>query len=573
MLTSPSPRASALVPALVITCVALTSGLVPAAAQSFPGAVVGESKISSIAGGFAGALDDADAFGRSLSSLGDLDGDGTVEVAVGALGDDDGGLEHGAVWVLSLAPDGTVVDESKISETAGGFTGDLDTGDWFGFASARLPDLDGDGVPELAVGAPRDDDGGANRGAVYILFLDVDGSVGSHLKLGATSGGFVGPITNNDQFGTSLACLGDLDGDGSVELAVGALGDDDGGANLGAVWVLSLGPGGALVGESKISATSGGFTGSVAGDDQFAISLSAPGDLDGDGVDDLVVGARAADDGGPDRGAVWLLFLATDGSVKGHGKISATDGGLVGPLEDGDFFGASCVGLGDLDGDGHGDLAVGANLDAAADGIVRGSVWVLFLDGAGGVRAETQIAQSGGGFVGDLDLDDDFGISLSALGDLSGDGQQELITGALWDDDGGTDRGALWLVTLDAAQWIGLGHGLAGAAGVPSLTGEGTLVGGELASLTIADGLPGSSVFLVLGFTQLELPLKGGVLVPDPVFLFDPIPLDGAGGLHLPFVWPVGQPSDLPLVMQGWIPDAAAVKNFASTNGLLAITP
>ena len=79
----------------------------------------------------------------------------------------------GAVWMLLLKSDGTVKSHQKISDTEGGFTGGLDDDDWFGVAGvASLGDLDGDGRGDLAVGAPHDDDGGANRGAVWILFLD-----------------------------------------------------------------------------------------------------------------------------------------------------------------------------------------------------------------------------------------------------------------------------------------------------------------------------------------------------------------------------------------------------------------
>ncbi len=78
----------------------------------------------------------------------------------------------GAVRTLFLRPDGTVKSSQKISDTFGQFSGDLGGWDYFGWSVARLPDLDGDGVAELAVGAAADDDGGNGRGAVWILFLN-----------------------------------------------------------------------------------------------------------------------------------------------------------------------------------------------------------------------------------------------------------------------------------------------------------------------------------------------------------------------------------------------------------------
>ncbi len=134
--------------------------------------VTDDQKISELEGRFArDRLDDEDFFGVSASALGDLDGDGVTDLAVGAYRDDDGGSERGAVWVLFLQADGTVKRHQKISDTEGGFTGTLDDDDLFGISVSALGDLDGDGVVDLAVGATRDDDGGFNRGEVWVLFL------------------------------------------------------------------------------------------------------------------------------------------------------------------------------------------------------------------------------------------------------------------------------------------------------------------------------------------------------------------------------------------------------------------
>ena len=163
---------------------------------------------------------------------------------MGAFRDDDGGVppdaNRGAVWVLFLNPDGMVKSHQKISDTQGGFTGKLDDGEAFGFSAASLSDLDGDGVGDLAVGAAGDTDGGFDRGAVWMLFLNTDGTVKSHQKISDTQGGFTGMLDDSDYFGRSIVSLGDLNGDGVGDLAAGAWGDDDGGSGRGAVWVLFL---------------------------------------------------------------------------------------------------------------------------------------------------------------------------------------------------------------------------------------------------------------------------------------------------------------------------------------------
>jgi len=191
----------------------------------FDGTVKAHQKISDLQGGFTGILDNEDRFGVSVANLGDLDGDGVVDLAVGAPLDDDGGINPGAAWILFLDDDGSVKAHQKISNIQGGFTGILDNGDLFGFSVANLGDLDGDGVVDLAV---------------WILFLDDDGSVKAHQKISDIQGGFTGILDNGDRFGRSIASLGDLVGDDERALVVGAYRDDDGGTDRGAVWILFL---------------------------------------------------------------------------------------------------------------------------------------------------------------------------------------------------------------------------------------------------------------------------------------------------------------------------------------------
>jgi len=420
-----------------------------------PGTVLSEQKISDTAGGFGGLLGNFDLFGSSVVSLGDLNGDGVGDLAVGVVGDDDGGFGRGALWVLFLDPNGRVISEQKISDTTSGFGGVLDNFDQFGLSVASLGDLDGDGIGDLAVGAPGDGDGGQSRGAVWVLFLDPNGRVTSEQKISDTAGGFGGVLDNADTFGISVASLGDLDGDGVGDLAVGAMGDDDGGGfGRGAVWVLFLDPNGRVISEQKISDTAGGFGGVLDNADWFGFSVASLGDLDGDGVGDLAVGARQDDDGGFSRGALWILFLDPNGRVTSEQKISDTAGGFGGVLDDLDLFGSSVTSLGDLDGDGVGDLAVGAPGNDN-DGSFDGAVWVLFLDPNGRVISEQKISDTAGGFGGVLDIDDDhFGVSVASLGDLDGDGVGDLAVGANQDDDGGGLRGAVWLLFLEGPDGL-----------------------------------------------------------------------------------------------------------------------
>ncbi len=344
------------------------------------GTVKSQQKISDTEGNFTGTLDDGDEFGWSVAGMGDLDGDGVADLAVGAYGDDDGASAAGAVWMLFLNPDGTVKAHQKISNTEGNFTDTLDTTDLFGTAVANVGDFNGDGVTDLAVGGYGDDDGdGPSHGAVWMLFLNSDGTVKAHQKISDTEGNFTGTLDNYDLFGSAVTSIGDLDGDGVTDLAVGAHQDDDGGIVRGAVWVLLLNEDGTVKSHQKLSDTEGTFLGTLKNYDHFGHDVANVGDFDGDGVTDIAVGAYTDDGGGTSRGAVWMLFLNSDGTVKDYQEINDISGNFLGTLEDSDFFGTSVTTLGDLDGDGTVDLAVGTSADNDG-GTTEGAVYVLFME-------------------------------------------------------------------------------------------------------------------------------------------------------------------------------------------------
>lgn len=358
------------------------------------GLAIGQQKISDTSGGFLGAIDDGDEFGMSLSSVGDLDGDGVTDIAVGAPFDDDGGSDRGAVWILFLNANGTVKGHQKISDTVGNFAGSLTNGDQFGFAVAGIADVDGDMVRDLAVGAPFDDDGGADRGATWVLFMNANGTVKNQAKISDLTGGFGGVLADSNLFGASLSSYRDLNNDNVPDLAVGVPGDGDGGFFRGAVWNIFLNSAGGVVGSQKISDTAGGFTGTLDDSDEFGSSLAAIADINGDGVDDVMVGAVGDDDGGANRGAVWVLMLNVTGDVALRRKISSTTGGLVGPLANGNAFGSGVVSPKDIDADGVADLVVGARFDSDG-GPTRGAVYVLFLDGTPGAFCGDDVLDPG----------------------------------------------------------------------------------------------------------------------------------------------------------------------------------
>jgi len=319
---------------------------------------------------------------------------------------------------VNALSDGTVKDFQKINNDDGGIGSPLDAIDHFGRAVEHLGDLDGDGVEDIAVGAYQDDDGGQSKGAVYILFMKKDGTVKSFQKISDTSGGLNGQIPQSSLFGWGIANIDDLDGDGVIDLAVGATGDND-----GSLWILFMNNDGTVKSFQKTAAIN------ALENDRYSNAIANLGDLDGDDVQDLAVGEFERDDG---SGAVWILFMNSDGTIKDSNEISNTNGILAGLLDPNAGFGFDVDSIGDLDGDGVEDLAVGAHR--------VGSVYILFMNSDGTAKSFNKITP----LVGN----DNFGISVANMGDLDGDGVTDLAVGEENDNDGGDRRGAIHIFFL-----------------------------------------------------------------------------------------------------------------------------
>jgi len=388
-------------------------------------------------------------------------------------------LALSATPLVATAQVGSVLHFQHVNEALGGFGDALQTDDWFGTALTGLGDVDGDGVPDMAVSAILHDDGGSNRGAVWILFLNPDSTVKAWQKISQTQGGFGGTLADDSIFGVGLASIGDLDGDGISELAVL-------GGQPFRVFVLFLNADGTVRSQRENlfsdpafqPPTMARFFAGVDGE-----SLMALGDVDGDGLGDLALGAPSDNEAGTRAGAVWILRMNADGSYKAAHKITAGQGGFTGALAPYDRFGTSLVHLGDLDGDGNRELGV-----FAPGGPNLGDFWVLYLD------ANEMVTSQARRGIDDYGLRFEnvgFGTSFAyaALGDLNGDGDQEVALGFNLDFPGGPSlEGGLAIATQRADGTVRkatrISHQRGGLGNLTSSTG----LGRSLATLGDLDG-------------------------------------------------------------------------------------
>ena len=274
------------------------------------GKVKSFQKISGSTGGLTAAIASEDMFGVSCAGVADLDQDGTSDIVVGSLGHDTtANADTGAVYLIFLSSDGMALSHVKVTTASNGFTGTLEATDYFGRSLCNLGDLDGNNRTDLAVGASRDDDGAIDAGAVYILFLDSAGSaVVSHQKI-STTGSLTANLNGENYFGISLGNMGDLNSDGIADIAVGAYQDDSGGSPVGTLYLVFLSTTGTPTSHQKIStSTTSLFTGVLGSGDRFGISSSTIGDLNLDGIADLVIGANGDNDGVNGTGAIYVIF-------------------------------------------------------------------------------------------------------------------------------------------------------------------------------------------------------------------------------------------------------------------------
>ena len=383
--------------------------------------------------------------GAAVQGVGDVDGDGFEDVAVGAPGFSDGEAGEGVVLLFPGGPSGVQ------GAPTWSFQGDSVDAQ-AGAALAGLGDVDGDGLADLAVGAPGYPGAAGDAGAVLIF-------AGTGAGLAATPTWVIEGPADGAAFGASVAWAGDVDGDGYCDLLAGAPQADGAAGGEGVAQLFS----GSASGPSTLPVWT------VWGDQpggHLGAAVGSGGDVTGDGWADLLVGSPDRD-GVHENGGRLELFT---GSASGPGSSPAWS---VDGDGDGERLGAAVAGVGDVDGDGFTDVLVGS------PGWEGGSGRVSLFLGALGAPAATPGWTSQGQAPGD-----ELGFAVSAAGDINGDGLADFAVGAPGADTAAIDGGDWWVYLGGGgagllAEVVLAGRGDVGGAGLGRALGSGGDVEGD----------------------------------------------------------------------------------------------
>ncbi len=337
-----------------------------------------------------------------MASAGDVDGDGAADVLIGAPYEDTTANKAGVVYLLTTLSPTT----GSLSDAIALFGASDD--DRAGSSVAGAGDCNDDGQLDVLIGAPTSDSGTSNGGAAFLVY----GPFSEDLNLSEADVVFY-PEHSSVLLGTRVAGPGDLSGDGLDDVAISAPMADTGSSNTGSVFIY----------HAPFAAQPSFFDAEIAGEvsnDKLGDTLSGDCDLNGDGYGDLIIGATGADYLNPESGAVYVLTGPFEGNLSATWATAKIIGAQAGELA------TQGVCAGDIDGDDVDDLLVGTPYRDSSGAQVDAGGAALFFGALSGVRstAEADVL-----FLGE-ETGGAMGSAVAGGGDMNGDAVPDLILGS-----------------------------------------------------------------------------------------------------------------------------------------------
>ncbi len=466
-----------------------------------------------------------DAAGGSVSAAGDVNGDGFDDFIIGDYWNDSGGDAAGAAYVIFGKAEGLGSFDLTNLQPSQGFKiqGD-EAGDYAGRSVSAAGDVNGDGFDDIIIGASYYGFY-ASTAHAYVIFGKASGFGTIDLTGLAASSGFV--ITNQiAAFSTfSVAGAGDVNGDGFDDVIIGS--SYDNGTEGAAYVIFGKASGFGPIDLATLSATAGFEIIGDAADDQAGHSVAGAGDVNGDGFDDLIIGAPPGFYGLGSGAEAYVIFGKATLTTIDLTNLTSTDGFRIQGDSEGQWAGAAVAGAGDVNGDGFDDIIV-ASKYGSMGGHLGGQVFVIFGKASGfGTVDLANLGTAGFIIQGDA-VGDHAGWSISAAGDVNGDGFDDLILGAPYGDNAANNAGEAYVI-----------FGKASGFGTIDLTNlgpaDGFIIEGDAANARVGMSVAGAGDIDGDGFADL--------LVGNPL-AFNGV--NDAGRVYVIFGDGIEVPNDVP---------------------------
>ncbi len=382
--------------------------------------------------------------GRSVSNAGDVNGDGFDDLIIGACFADESGNakpDAGESYVIFGAPSTPATIDLNALPAAGIRIFGAEKGDNSGFAVSGAGDVNGDGFADLIIGARLGDASGNAKSAAgesYVIFGAASMPATIDLNAVGTAGITIFGAEEFDLSVNSVSGAGDVNGDGFDDLIIGArLGDGPGNTRSGAGESYVIFGAASLPTTIDLNAlgTAGITIFGADADDESGFAVSNAGDVNGDGFDDLIIGAHLGDAAGnakANAGESYVIFGAASMPATIDLNALGTAGIRIFGADNGDTSGVAVSSAGDVNGDGFDDLIVGAQFgDGLRNSKVNaGDAYVIFGAAFLPTTIDLNVLGTAGIRIFGADANDLSGSSVSSAGDVNGDGFDDLLIGA-----------------------------------------------------------------------------------------------------------------------------------------------